>query len=229
MNEEKESKELEENLEAEDHLSQNENVEEDEQQEEEEGSIEDIDEELEIEGFHDEKEAEKLTLKKIKQYNEALEQRERVEFEVEYEGQKDLVYVTIEKNFTRSNIMACLQEYVKKLDVLKAKKIEIEDGFFEMYLIFQMIKHFTDIDMPKSIENQLTVLERLVNTGLLFEIFAEFPKEQIEKLMVEISTLQKTFEANFEEFEKQMKEFNTDQLQSETVKKMVEKDFPNKE
>jgi hypothetical protein len=203
----------------------NENFVEDYHQEQEEGDIEDIDEQADEIGFEDEREADKLTLRKIKEYNEALEDKERVEFYVEYEDKKDLVYITIDKNFTKTNIVSCLQEYIRKLDVLRLKKIELQDGFMEMYLIFQIIKHFTDLEMPKSIENQLIVMERLINTGLIFQIFAEFPKEQIDKLLMEIHDMNETFNENIEEFEKQISQIKASDLQSDIVRNDVQKEM----
>jgi hypothetical protein len=205
----------------------NENIVDDYYQEQEEGTIEDFDNHLDEIGFENEKVAEKLTLKKIKQYNEALEKKEKVEFFVEYEGQEDFVYITVDKYFTKTNIVACLQEYIKKLDVLRLKKIDLQSGFLEMYLIFQVIKHFTDLEMPKSIENQLIVMERLINTGLIFKIFAEFPQEEIDKLLEEINQMNENFNKNFEEFEKQLQGMDADTLQSDVMKKQVQKDVEN--
>lgn len=217
-----------EDIEVDDELPQNENYVKDYYEGEEEGTMEDIDSELEIEGFHDDAVAEKFTLKKLKQYHEALENKERIEFLVEYNGQEDLVYITIEKNFLHSDIIACLQEYIRKLDVLRAKNIELQSGFLEMYLIFLIIKHFTDIDMPKSIENQLVVLQRLINTGLLFNIFVEFPREQIDKVLLEVQAMKVNFEANFDQFEESFKNVKAEDMNSEAVKKMIENE-KNKE
>jgi hypothetical protein len=212
---------IDENLEVDDQMPQNENFAEDYYQNEEEGNMEDIDSELEIEGFIDETVAEKFTLKKLKQYHDALEEREKVEFLVEYNGVEDLVYITIEKNFLQSDIVAMLQEYMKKIDVLRTKKVEMQTGFLEMYLIFQIIKHFTDIEMPKSIENQLVVLQRLINTGLLFNIFVEFPREQIDKVLMEVQAMNMVVKENFEMFENQMKNIKEEDLNSEIVKSMI--------
>jgi len=205
----------------------NPNVIEDLIQEEAEGPIEEADSELDQIGFEDEDqaEAEKLTLRKIKEYNEVLEQKERVEFYVEYNGKKELVYITVDKSFTKSNIIACLQEYMKKIDVLRTKKIEIKDGFMEMYMIFQIIKHFTDLEMPKSIENQLVVMERLINTGLLFQIFTQFPQEEIDKLLIEVNTINETLSENFNELEKQLKGVDQNAIQNGFIKEQVKEDI----
>ena len=210
-----------EKMEVDEQLPQNENFVEDYYQGEEEGDMDDIDSQLEIEGFQDETVAEKFTLKKLKQYHDALEQKEKVEFEIEYNGIKDTVYVTIEKNFLKSDIIACLQEYIKKLDVLRVKKVELKSGFLEMYLIFQIIKHFTDIQMPKSIENQLVVLQRLINTGLLFNLFVEFPREQIDKVLEEVKAMQVTVEENFETLQESFKDIEEGKIQSDIVKEMI--------
>lgn len=207
-----------------DEMQVNPNLVEDYEQEEAEGTIEDFDSELDQIGFESVGTAEKLTLRKIKEYNEIIEERERVEFLVEYEDKKELVYITVEKNFTKTNIVGCIQEYLRKIDVLRTKKVDLDNGFLEMYFIFQIIKHFTDLEMPKSIENQLVVMERLINTGLLFRIFAEFPHEQINKLLIEIGKVNEKFESAFEEMKSQLADVNADGIENEFLREQVKAD-----
>jgi hypothetical protein len=205
-------------------MEANPNLVEDFYQEEEEGTIEDFDSQLDQIGFDSETVAEKLTLRKIKEYNEIIEERERVEFLVEYEDKKELVYITVEKNFTKTNIVACIQEYLRKIDVLRAKKIDLQNGFLEMYFIFQIIKHFTDLEMPKSIENQLIVMERLINTGLLFRIFSEFPQEQVTKLLQEIGQVNEKFELALEEMKSQLADVDADGIENEFLREQLKAD-----
>jgi hypothetical protein len=168
--------------------------------------------------------AEKLSIEKLEQYEQALKDSERVEFSIEYEGKEETVYITVDKVFTKTSISACINEYVRNVDKLRKRKVDIENGFLEMYLLFMLIKHFTDLDMPTQIEKQLIVMERLINTGLIFYIFMEFPQEQIAKLMRELDKLTELFVQQLENVEEEMKNLDLSKLESEQVKDFIQKE-----
>jgi hypothetical protein len=165
--------------------------------------------------------SEKLTVDKIELFHEAIDEKQELEFEVEYKGKKEKVYVTLNMHFSKKKIAECVAEYVAQLDKLFKKQKDVPIDFLEMYLIFQILNHFTDIDMPKNLDSQISVLEKLIDTGLLFHIFVEFPQEEITNLIMEVDRINEKLNQNLDEFEEELKQFDYEKLQSNYVKEIL--------
>ncbi|MCV4326330.1 hypothetical protein [Bacillus velezensis] len=82
----------------------------------------------------------------------------------------------------------------------KKQKVQIND-----WLSFNVVKEFSDLDIPDDTKKQFEFYYELMNTDLLYPIFNKFPIESLEKINIIANRLRSNFEklgsAKSEEFE----------------------------
>lgn len=102
--------------------------------------------------------------------------------------------LTVDKVFRPTKITAMLREMVEKISELKAKKVSIEQLDFTTYGLLLTIKHFSSVDIPESIEEQLRVLEIMVDNDFLVPIVNGFEPEEMEKIYGAVGKMSQNIE-----------------------------------
>ena len=85
----------------------------------------------------------------------------------------------IDTKFRNTKISAFFVELQEKINYCKLNNINIDETIWVLYPIL-LIKHFTDVTIPKKIEEQIHLSEQLVDNELLAPVLEKFPEDQLE-------------------------------------------------
>jgi hypothetical protein len=120
--------------------------------------------------------------------------------------------VLVDQKFRNTVLQTMVLEALNNYKYLEG----LDEGVKLSYYMFQMIKHFTDIDIAKTdnFEDQIRVLNAMIDLGIFETITNAFPENEINKA----SEFIKKFGKRIEEFVKENK--NLDE-----VKKMIESEI----
>lgn len=134
---------------------------------------------------------------------------EQIEIEVKFmtpKGEKTSK-LKIDKYFSPKKIKACVMELVQKVDILKNYVSENKDSeLYKLWMMLLLTKHFTSLDIPKEFMKQLAVIEKLTESTILFQIFASFKIEEVEKVMKELDKQTHYIMTKLEAYEPLLKE-----------------------
>lgn len=87
-----------------------------------------------------------------------------------------------------------------------------------------IIKHFTDIEVPDTLEGQVAFLNKLLDLKLYNEIIQHFPTEELGKVYEEIMKIIESWEGKEELIKEEIKKIEQ-QIENEEVKELLPKDF----
>lgn len=121
-----------------------------------------------------------LTLAAVKKDDKRFEER----YQVTVNGYT----LEIDRTFRPTKISAMLGEVIEKYDETKAHKQNILE-IFTPYVILQMIKHFTSLEIPNGLDEQLKILDMLIDGDYLLKIYENMPKDQIDLVYTEIEKI----------------------------------------
>lgn len=89
------------------------------------------------------------------------------------------------------------------------QKNELEDINMMEWLHFNVIRHFSDLEIPEEIESKLKIYNELQHTGLFETIVLSFPKESMERLKETLDTINNNI-TNYNSLNKEDKEIFAD-------------------
>lgn len=147
-----------------------------------------------------------LNLEVIKKASEKFENIEEVFIDVEIDEEIKTFKVEIYKYFSPIQITQCITEFIEKIDLARKKDKSGFGNIMYPYAIFMIIKHFTTLKLPNDFNEQILTIEKMINTGLLFEIFMSFEQEEIEKIKSKLELTLANFDKNHDLLEKFKKE-----------------------
>ncbi|WJF84139.1 hypothetical protein QRA13_06215 [Bacillus velezensis] len=140
----------------------------------------------------------KLSVSGVKALSKSVDKKQKVQINDEY-------HVYIYPQFGMLKLQKMFENFLKA-------PLEAEDQGIDMskismidWLSFNVVKEFSDLDIPNDIKKQLEFYYELMNTDLLYPIFNSFPQESLEKISIISNRLQSTIEklgsGKSEEFE----------------------------
>ncbi|WP_277539466.1 hypothetical protein [Bacillus sp. 159] len=140
----------------------------------------------------------KLSVSGVKALSKSVDKKQKVQINDEY-------HVYIYPQFGMFKLQKMFENFLKA-------PLEAEDQGIDMskismidWLSFNVVKEFSDLDIPNDIKKQLEFYYELMNTDLLYPIFNSFPQESLEKISIISNRLQSTIEklgsGKSEEFE----------------------------
>jgi hypothetical protein len=120
---------------------------------------------------------------KVKNLNlAALKKEDAKQFNVQRQVEIKGYTLTVDKVFRTTKITAMLKEMVEKVLDLRTKGVDINQLDFTSYGMLLTIKHFSSVDVPNTIEEQLRMLEILVDNEFLLPIVESFEETELEKI-----------------------------------------------
>ncbi|ARF70775.1 hypothetical protein B7C51_25225 (plasmid) [Paenibacillus larvae subsp. pulvifaciens] len=123
----------------------------------------------------------KLNITNINKELRKLDEKYKVQV---YSNMGTIYELSINKYFKEKPIADMIVEFMINYEYSRNNKIQITD-ILDEYILFLVIKHFTSIgsDFPSKVEDQIILLWKLIELGLLKNISEVLPSEQLEKIM----------------------------------------------
>lgn len=143
---------------------------------------------------------EKFSLDLISKSHEKYENLKTITIFMDVDGELKETELDIYKIFSPVKIEECITELINNMDKirrLKGRSFNLE-GVIEPYLMWLIVKYFTELEdsMPKKFEDQIISIKEMINTGVLYQIIANFDTEQIELIRENLEIAVETFENN---------------------------------
>lgn len=126
-----------------------------------------------------------------------------IDIEVEYKGETKIVSLEIDERFRPSKVRTFVENFVDRLyTVRKYNRSYIRDEVGQAYLIYMVIKHFSNFPAPQKFADEVRVIQMLIDNELLYKIYAKFNQSELEKLHDEIRDFAEKLDIEAEEFVK---------------------------
>lgn len=135
--------------------------------------------------------------------NEAFQEKNKkrkTTIPVTVNGRTEDAVLYIDEVFAESKIRNCVQEFVSRIDAVRKMNEGRFNEVIESYMLFLIIKYFSSFPAPDKYKEQVVVINMLLETNLLYRIFAEFNPEEIQKITDEIATASDILEEDVNEF-----------------------------
>lgn len=139
-----------------------------------------------------------LDLQLIEKASEKYENIREVAVSMEIDDEIKTFKVEIYKHFAPVQVTACVQELIDKIDLVRSYDKRGFGNIIVPYMMFMIIKHFTTLSLPKVFAHQLAAIERMTNTGTLFQIFMHMDENEIEKIKSEMMFVIENFDEKME-------------------------------
>jgi hypothetical protein len=167
----------------------------------------------------------KLSIEYVEEVADQFKEQKEIFINIATKDGNEKVGLTVDKYFSPIKIKLCIKELLSKLDMLRKylKDYNDVDELFQCWFIMLMIKHFSSLEIPNDFNRQVAILDRLVDTTVLFQIFANFNTSQIEKVMIQLSEVSNDAIFELEQFKDLYDKLDhEDKLSKEKIKKIIE-------
>lgn len=129
-----------------------------------------------------------LNLQLLEKLDSQHNNRKEVHLKVEYKGKEEFASLYIDQVFRPSKIRECVEEFIDKMSLLrKYNGVNVQE-VGEALLVFMLIKHFTSFPAPEEVTKQVKILGMLRDNGLIYQIYAHFDADQLERVQEEVRT-----------------------------------------
>lgn len=152
----------------------------------------------------------KLDVSLLEESNKRFDKKRNVSIPVEIEGNTQMAVIEIDEVFSPSKIRKCVYEFVVKTDAVRKTNQANFKEVMEAYLVFLIIKHFTSFPAPTPYKEQVRIINMMIDTGLLYTIYAQINQTEIGKIMDEVKDASEMIEDNIEEYIKMGKAMGLD-------------------
>lgn len=141
-----------------------------------------------------------LNLDLVEESYSRFDEKFEVEIPVEIKGNIEYAKLTVDRYFSTAKTYNCVRELLNRADAVNKMKMagNMED-ILEIYFMFMSIKYFTSFPAPEKLDEQLKVINMMLETGLLFRIFAELDTQEVKKLLIEVNRVTQILEENIDE------------------------------
>lgn len=166
-----------------------------------------------------------LSVDYIEEVADEFKEQKEILVEIITKDGKERIGLTIDKYFSPIKIKLCVKELIAKLDMLRAylKDYEEVNELFQCWLIMLLIKHFSSLEIPYDFKRQVAILDRLVETTVLFQIFANFNASEIEKIMAQLELVAIDATFKIEQFKDVFDKLEDDHtLSKEKIREIIE-------
>lgn len=155
-----------------------------------------------------------LTSAELKKQDKVLdEQREFtvVVGESKYKLSHDVIFRQSKKNRLLDDMVKFFQEATKNIEILELAT---------PYTALLVFKYFTSLEVSDNVEEALALLETLVDLGLLNQIVAELPEDQLTEVYELITKTVTAMSENLEEAEAEAKRLS-EVVENDAVREMI--------
>lgn len=144
-----------------------------------------------------------LTLDLLEELYDEYEEQNEVTIKVKTSKGYIDTKIFIDKAFKPRKIQKCVSELVSKIKMANAYMSKNADGssVYQMWFILMLIKYFTSLEIPNDFKKQVAVMEKMMESEIFFQIFAEFEKEEIDKVMKEAENISLVLQEKVEAYQ----------------------------
>jgi hypothetical protein len=142
----------------------------------------------------------RLDLRLVNDVYQEQNKRRKVDIPVTIEDKTQMAVLEIDEVFSPSKIRNCVEEFISRIDAVRKMNEHRFQEVIESFMLFMLIKHFTSFPSPETYKEQVVVLNMLMETGLLYRIYAEFESEEVAKVSEEIGNIAEVLEQDVDEF-----------------------------
>jgi hypothetical protein len=146
----------------------------------------------------------------VEKANMKFGKKREVEIPVEIEGKTQIAVLEIDEVFAPSKIDACVKEFVSNIDAVRKSSGDSFKSVIEAFMIFMIIKHFSDFPSPNTYKEQVKVINMLSETDLLYIIYSKFDQKEIEKMYLAVEGVTEILEDKIGEYLDLAKEMGID-------------------
>lgn len=119
----------------------------------------------------------KLTIKAVKDDNKKYAEKKRIDFAgTDY-------YINIYPYFSPTKIKDMYEDLADTMKKSKEMNIDIKDSYIQEFLLFFVIKHFSDLYTPKKTKELIQFFIEFINTDYYQLIIKEYNQEEINKVI----------------------------------------------
>jgi hypothetical protein len=138
----------------------------------------------------------KLNVDYLEEVTDQYGEQQEITIKIQTKNGVERVSLMVDKLFSPAKVELCVKELIQKLDYLRpyVNKKDDSESLLQCWFMLLLIKHFTSLDIPYDFKRQVAVLDKMIETNILFQIFSEFETTEIEKAMHELEV--RTLEAN---------------------------------
>lgn len=166
-----------------------------------------------------------LTIDYLEEVADDFKEQKEIFVEIPTKAGIEKVGLTIDRYFSPTKINLCVRELITNIDTLRTylKDLDDVDELFQSWLVMLMIKHFSSLEISSNFLKQVAILDKLVETTVLFQVFANFNTNEIEKVMKELESVTTNAIFNFEHFKDVYAKVEQDhKLNKEIIKEIIE-------
>ena len=166
-----------------------------------------------------------LTIDYIEDVADDFKEQKEIFVEIPTKDGIEKVGLTIDRYFSPVKVNLCVRELITNIDTLRTylKDLDNVDELFQSWLVMLMIKHFSSLEISNIFLKQVAILDKLVETTVLFQIFANFNTNEIEKVMEELESVTTNAIFNFENFKDIYAKAEQDhKLNKEIIREIIE-------
>jgi len=170
-------------------------------------------------------EEKKLTVDFIEEVADQYDQEEEITINIYTKNGIEEANVMINKQFSPYKIKSCVREFMSKLDMLKKYTKDFNDieELIQSWYMMLLIKYFSSLDIPNDFKKQIAILEKMIDTTILFQIFSHFEPKEVEKAMLHLNHATQNILLNIEKNSKEIEKLNeADKLSKEKIKQIIE-------
>lgn len=160
------------------------------------------------------KDIKNLTPAELKKQNKSLDEQREFKVtigETVYKLSHDVTFRQSKKNKLLDDMVKFFQEATKNIEILELAT---------PYTTLLIFKHFTTLDVSEEIGEALDLLDTLVDLGILNQIVAELPDDELTSVFEMITRTITTMSDNLSEAEEAIKELES-QVENDVVKEMI--------
>jgi hypothetical protein len=150
----------------------------------------------------------KFTLDLLEEVDNSYHEQEEISIIIKGKEKDVKSKLKVDKYFHPAKVKECVKELFQKLDILRnyTELDEKDNHIFKLWLMLLIVKHFSELDIPKSFKKQLAILEKLTESTVLYQIFSSFSVDEIKKVMAELDRRVHLTMTKLEAFEPYLKE-----------------------
>lgn len=140
-----------------------------------------------------------LNLDMLDKAHKRFDKKRGIKIPVEIEGETQIAVLEIDEYFSPSKIRDCVEDFVNAMDAVRKVNNIYLDGVMESFIMYMVIKHFSNFPAPKDFSGHAKIVQKLSDTGLLFKIYAEFNTDEIAKIRKELEIANERLETSIDE------------------------------
>jgi hypothetical protein len=166
-----------------------------------------------------------LSVKNIEELAKEFNEQKEIFITLDSKDGSKKVGLKIDKVFNPTKILLCVKEYFAKVDHLRiyVKDYNNIEDFLQTWMMLMIVKHFSSLEIPYDFKRQLAILEKMIDTKILFQIYSHFDDSEINKVMKETGYRAKKVTEHLEDYKDEIEQLELNyQKNKEDINEIIE-------